>query len=146
MTCTDSFATVNEFAQFWAIDCTEIEAQNNIAACIDITATNIHASLAAVNACDCTLASWAGDWLKKLNLIEAGAMYNSRCAAPYLSEEAKRLFLEWIDRQLELLRTGKLDVCADSTGADWPSIEIVNQALTERTAAEIIANDIQRSG
>ena len=143
MTCTDMYATVNEFANFWGIDCTEVEAQNAIESCLDITATNIHASLAAVGACDCTLAAWALNWLKKLNIIEAGVMYNSRCGRPSLTDEAKRMFLEWMDRQLELVRTSKIEVCAGGTGADWPSIGWASQALTERQTAEIIANAIQ---
>lgn len=143
MTCTDAYATVNEFANFWGIDCTEVEAQNSIDSCLEITATNIHASLASVGACDCTLASWALNWLKKLNIIEAGVMYNSRCGRPSLTDEAKRMFLEWMDRQLELVRTSKIEVCAGGTGADWPSIGWASQALTERQTAEIIANAVQ---
>ena len=146
MTCTDMYATVNEFANFWGIDCTEVEAQNSIEAVLDITSTNIHASLASVGACDCTLASWAANWLKKLNIIEAGVMYNSRCGRPSLTDEAKRMFLEWMDRQLELVRTSKIEVCAGGTGADWPSIGWASQALTERQTAEIIANSIAREG
>ncbi len=146
MTCTDMYATVNEFANFWGIDCTEVEAQNAIESVLDITSTNIHASLAAVGACDCTLASWALNWLKKLNIIEAGVMYNSRCGRPSLTDEAKRMFLEWMDRQLELVRTSKIEVCAGKTGADWPSIGWASQALTEQQTAEIIANSIQAEG
>ena len=39
---------------------------------LDITANNIHASLAAVGACDCTLAAWAEEYLKKINIFCAG--------------------------------------------------------------------------
>ena len=86
------------------------------------------------------------DWLKKLNIIEAGVMYNSRCGRPALTDEGKRMFLEWMDRQLELVRTSKIEVCAGKTGADWPSIGWASQALTERQTAEIIANAIQSEG
>ena len=146
MTCTDAYATYNEFANFWGVDCTEVEARNTMTQCLEITATNIHASLAAVGACDCTFASWVDNWLKKLNIIEAGVMYNSRCGRPSLTDEAKRMFLEWMDRQLELVRTSKIEVCAGKTGADWPSIGWASQALTERQTAEIIANSIAREG
>jgi hypothetical protein len=146
MACTEAYATVNEFANFWSIDCTEVEAQVNIEAVLDITATNIFASLAAVGACDCALASWADNWLKKLNILEAGVMYNSRCGRPALTDEAKRMFLEWTDHQLELIRTSAIEVCQGHTGADWPSIGWASQALTERNAAEIIANAIAEEG
>ncbi len=113
---------------------------------LDITSNNIHAALAAVGACDCTLASWAEAYLKKINIIEAGSFHQCPCARASLSDEQKRLLLEWTDRQLELIRTSKIDVCAGSTGADWPSIGWASQGLTERQTAEIIANSIQSEG
>lgn len=146
MTCTDPYATMNEFANFWGVGCTEIEAQNFITTSLEISAANIFAALASVGACDCTLASWAPAWLKKINLVDAVVFYNSRCGRPSLTDEAKRMFLEWVDRQLELVRTGKLDVCAGATGADYPSIGWAAQGLTERQIAEIIAKDIEASG
>lgn len=146
MTCTDPYATVNEFANFWGINCTEIEAQVLIEMCLEVASGNIHAALASVAACDCALAPWAGIWLRKINILEAGVLYNARCGRPSLTDDAKRMFLEWVDRQLELVRVGKLDLCAGETGADWPSIGWASQALTERQAAEIIANAIQREG
>ena len=116
----------------------------NIEQYLSITANNIHASLAAVGACDCTLASWANTFLKKLNIIETGAFHECPCARPDISDERRRLLLEWSDRQLELIRTGGIELCAGHTGAEYPSIEFASQSLTERTAAEIIANAIQR--
>jgi hypothetical protein len=112
---------------------------------LEITANNIHASLAAVGACDCTLASWAEQYLKKLNIIETGAFHKCPCAKPDMSDEERRLLLEWSDRQLELIRTGNIELCAGHTGADYPSLGWASQTLTERTAAEIIANAIQAS-
>jgi hypothetical protein len=145
MACTDAYATINEFANFWGIDCTQVEAQNSIESVLDTSATNIHIALASVDACDCTLASWAEGWLQKLNIIEAGVLYNSRCGAPSLTDEAKRMYLEWMDRQLELVRTGKLDVCDGATGADFPSVTWAEQGVTEFAAARIIYNDQQRN-
>ena len=107
-------------------------------------AANIHAALAAANACDCTLAAWAPEFLKKINLVEAGALVQCRCVKTNLSVEEKRLWLEWADRQLDLIRTNKIDVCAGATAGDWPSIGWASQSLTDRTAAEIIANAIQK--
>jgi len=111
---------------------------------LDITANNIHASLAAVGACDCTLASWAEAYLKKLNIIETGAFHKCPCARADMSDEERRLLLEWSDRQLELIRTGGIELCAGHTGSEYPAISWFSQSLTERSAAEIIANAIQR--
>ena len=86
---------------------------------LDMAAGNIHASLAAVNACDCTLASWATEYLKKINLLEAGTLAQCRCVGTNLTVEGRRLWLEWTDRQLELIRLGNIEVCEGETGSDW---------------------------
>ena len=111
---------------------------------LDITANNIHASLASVGACDCSLSAFAEEYLKKINIIETGAFHQCPCAKAPISDDMRRLFLEWSDRQLELIRTGKIELCAGHTGADWPSVDWFSQSLTDRSAAEIIANAIRR--
>ena len=145
MACDGPFATPQDFADFWCLDCFGTDAENILETSLAVTASNIHAALAAVNACDCTLASWAVQFLKKLNIIEAAAFHNCRCASPSLTDEMKRLYLEWSDKQQQLIREGKIDVCAGATGSDWPVVGWASQSLTERTAAAIIANDIRRS-
>lgn len=111
---------------------------------LDVTANDMHVALAAVGACDCALASWAEEYLKKLNIVEAGAFHQCSCAKPGLSDDERTSLLAWADRQLELIRTGKYELCADATGGDWPSIGWASQSLTERNAARIIANAIKR--
>ncbi len=113
---------------------------------LDITANDIHIAVAAVGGCDCSLASWAEEYLKKLNIIETGAFHQCPCARPGLTSDERTAFLAWADRQLELIRTGKYELCADATGGDWPSIGWASQSLTERNAAQIIANAIQKEG
>jgi len=146
MACTGAFATPQDFADFWCLDCFGTDAENILETSLAVTAANIHAALAAVNACDCTLADWAVQFLKKLNIVEAAAFHNCRCADPRLTDETQRLYLEWSDKQQQLIREGKIDVCAGATGSDWPTVGWASQSLTERTAAEIIANDIRRYG
>ncbi len=113
---------------------------------LDITANDIHIAVAAVGGCDCSLASWAEEYLKKLNIIETGAFHQCPCARPGLTSDERTAFLAWADRQLELIRTGKYELCADATGGDWPSIGWASQSLTERNAAQIIANAIKSEG
>ncbi len=107
---------------------------------LNITANNIHAALASVGACDCTLAPWAEQYLKKINIIEAGSFHQCPCARSSMSDEQRRLLLEWTDQQLELIRTSKIEVCAGATGADFPSIDWAEQATTEFAARRIIIN------
>ena len=143
MACTDAYANAQDFAKFWCQSCFDAEGEEMIGYYLAAAAANIHASLAAVNACDCTLAGWATEYLKKINLVEAGVLVQCRCVETRLSTDEKRLWLEWADHQLELIRTMKIEVCAGETGADWPSVGWAQQAITDRTAAEIIANDIE---
>ena len=144
MACTDAYANVQDFSHFWCATCFESEGQEMMEYYLKAAAANIHAALAAANACDCTLAAWATEYLKKINLVEAGTLVQCRCVSTRLTTEEKRLWLEWADRQLDLIRTNKIDVCAGATAADWPSIGWASQSLTDRTAAEIIANAIQK--
>ena len=143
MACTEAFADAQDFAKFWCQVCFDEEGQEMIEYYLNAAAANIHAAMAAVNACDCTLAGWATEFLKKINLVEAGTLVQCRCVDTNLGVEGKRLWLEWADRQLDLIRMGNIDVCEGATGTDWPSMAIVPQSLTERIAAEIIANSIQ---
>ena len=71
MTCTDAFAVAQDFADFWCLDPICEDEKATIDVFLDIAASDIHAALAAVGACDCTLATWAEPYLLKLNVIEA---------------------------------------------------------------------------
>jgi len=112
---------------------------------LDITATDIHMVLASTGACDCTLASWAAQLLAKLNIVEAGVMHQCPCGRPDLTIEERRMYMEFFNNQMELLRTGKLDVCEGATGADFPSLDWAEQAINEFSAARIVENDILRN-
>ena len=49
---------------------------------LDIAASDVHAALAATGQCDCTWASWAANFVSKLNIIDAAAYYQCRCGQP----------------------------------------------------------------
>ena len=143
MPCVDAYANAQDFAHFWCTTCFEAQGEELITYYLNAAASNIHAALASVNACNCTLAAWATEYLKKINLVEAGSLVQCRCVGTSLTVEEKRLWLEWADHQLELIRTSKIDVCEGETGADWPVVGWASQGLTERGSAEIIASDIE---
>jgi hypothetical protein len=108
---------------------------------LDIAASNLHAALAASGACDCTFASWAAGFLKKLNIVEAAAFHHCKCADPNLTDDMRSAYLEWATNQIELIRNGKLELCSGATGAEFPAVDFAEQGLTEFNAARIIAND-----
>ena len=118
----------------------EIAAINHY---LDIAASDVHSALAASGQCDCTLASWASEYLKKLNIIDAALYFSCSCQSPSLSEEAKQRFLDWMSAQLELIRMDKVDVCG-GTGAEFPALDWAEQSSTEFAAAQIIFNDRNR--
>ena len=113
---------------------------------LDIAASDMHAALAASGACDCVLADWALGFLQKLNIIDAAAYYQCPCARPVLSDEMKGRYLDWSSTQLDLIRTGQLELCQGATGSDFPSVGWAEQGLTEFSVAEIIINYAERTG
>lgn len=144
MTCTDSFAEAQDYADFWCLDPICEDEKATIQAFIDIGAADIHAAMASVGACDCTLADWALVMLKKLNVIEAMLIHNCPCGRTHISDEMKRTWLDWLNAQFEAIRTSKIDLCADATGADYPHMTWAQQSLTDWNAARIVYNDMLR--
>lgn len=111
---------------------------------LNISASDIHAAMAASGACDCTLADWAADYLAKLNIIEAASYYQCTCAQPKLTPEQRMQMLRWATEQLVALRQGNLEVCSGATGAEFPAIAHAERGWTAETAAEIIYNRLLR--
>ncbi len=124
------------------IDAAEIAAIENF---LDIAASDLHAAMAAQDMCDCTLAGWATTFLQKLNIIDAEVYYHCSCQTPSLSEESRQALLDWMTGQLELIRTGKIELCAGATGAEYPVLDWAEQSVTEFAAARVIWNDMQKS-
>jgi len=148
MACTGTFgANAQAFSDFWCV-ASEIciEERDAIEGVLEIAATDIHAALASVGACDCTLASWATGYLRKLVIIDAAAYYNCPCGNPRLNNTQKELFLNWMSTQLSNITTGIIDVCDGATGSGFPAIGFAQQSHSEFQAAQIIYNDILRNG
>lgn len=107
---------------------------------LDIAATDMHSALAASGACDCNFASWAEAYLAKLNIIDAMAFYNCTCGTNKLTDDMRNSYRTWVDAQLELIRTGKLELCSGETGSDFPYVTWAEQSATPFAAADIIIN------
>jgi len=50
-----------------------------------------------------------------------------------------------LNNQLDLIRTGKLELCAGATGSEYPAISYAEHGNTAWNSARIIYNDILRS-
>lgn len=112
---------------------------------LNVTASDVHAARAAQGMCDCSLSKWGAGLLAKLNIIDAASFYNCGCMVK-LTDEEKQAYREWMTAQLELLRTGKVDVCSGATGAEYPAFGAAELALTDFATARIVANRIARQG
>ncbi len=135
-----TYADANDFKVYWG---REIEDKNeaHVNQFLTLAATNIQAALQSAGAINCSLASWAPDYLKMLNCVLAGVLYQDLCE-PHLTVDEKRLYLEWANDQLLQIKNGQLELCAGETGKDFPSIDWAEQGSTEFAAAAIIAKDL----
>jgi len=117
----------------------------NIEHWLDVAASDIHAALASVGACDCSLASWATSYLEKLVIIDAASYYSCPCGNPHLSDARKDTLLQWMGTQLTNIATGVIDVCDGATGANFPAMGWAQQGQDAFSRAMIIYNDILRN-
>lgn len=150
MTCTGAFATKEEYSEFWGywqhrIDITsltpaELTALDNQLA---MAAGDIHMAMQQQGACDCTLSVASTMYLKKLNIINTAVTYRVPCG-PRLDDDQRDLWLQWLDRELGRIRDGSVDLCAGSTGKDFPAIGTAEIAWTHWAEADIIINDSMR--
>jgi hypothetical protein len=111
---------------------------------LDVTASDLHAALAAQGMCNCTLSAWGLEFLKKLNIIDAASFYSCGCAGPRLTDEVRRQYREWMTVQLDNIRTGKLDLCDNVTGAEFPAFGSIKENVTDFAAAQIIADRLAK--
>lgn len=135
-----TYADANDFKVYWG---REIESryEDHVNRFLVMAASNIQAALAASGAINCSLASWALEYLKNLNVVLAGTLYQDLCE-PHLTVDEKRLYLEYANGQLEQIRTGKLELCANATGSEFPAIDWAEQSVDEFSAAKIIIKEL----
>jgi hypothetical protein len=145
MACTGRYASATEYEALLCagLDLTDPAVVTMVENYLDVAAADVHAALAAVGACSCTLAGWAVTFLKKLNIIDAAVIQNCPCGNT-LTNEQKQMFLEWLNGQFELIRQGKIVVCEGETGSEYPAFGTVEIGWTEWSVAQIISNANQR--
>lgn len=145
MPCTDQFATVQQFADFWCFATTGASEERMIDTFLDIAASDMHAAMAAVGACDCSLATWATAYLRKLNIIDAMIIHNCPCDRVHITDVMRQAFLEWVNGELKAIRDGAIELCAGHTAAAYPHITWAEQSVTVFNAAKIILNTERRN-
>jgi hypothetical protein len=151
MTCTARYATVQDFIDFWCLDPKCEDEKHKIEMSLDIAAADIWANIASVGACDCTLAPWAAVFLRKLNVIDGMVNHSCPCNRIYISGELNinadeiMEWRDWMDEQFTLIRTGKIELCADATGSQYPAMTWAQQSLTDWNSARIVLNDQLRN-
>jgi len=126
-----------------AIDWAE---RSTIESVLEMAATDIHAARGSVGGCDCTLASWAPDFLAHLNSMLAGAVYTCKCADPKMSDATKDRIMTWAGDQINKIRDGRIELCDGYTGSETPSIDFFSLPTTRWAGAKIIENYFRRLG
>lgn len=128
-----------------AVDGSQIATIENY---LRVVAANIDIARASVGACDCTLSASAAALLSKLNIIETGCYHQAVCGMPaqHLTTEQKGQYLMEVNRQLDFIYSGQIELCAGETGSTFPVVGWAEQAHTEFGQAQIIANRIRRYG
>jgi len=120
------------------------QERSTIETYLGIAASDIHVAMAAMGACDCTLSDWAENYLAKLNIIDAAVYHRCPCGTPNLDADSRRMYLEWINSELEKIRTGEYELCAGYHGKAYPSIGWAEINYNEFSAARIISNRVLR--
>ena len=119
--------------------------RSQIEGAMDIAASDIMSALAATGQCDCTWAAWGATLAAKLNIIDAASYYQGKCGAVRFTDDQRARYLLWMTGQLDMIMTGRIDLCAGATGSDFPSVGWAQQASTPFATADIIWKDILRN-
>jgi len=140
MACTEAYATVQDYLDFFCIASVGAELDGRIERFLEMAAADIHGARAQSGGCDCTLAAWATEMLKKLNCTIAAAHYNCTCGSARLSDDDRAMLGRWSTAYLTQIRTGHLELCDGETGADWPAGGAAERNLTVWNEIGILRN------
>ena len=139
MGCDARYANADEFQSVWGCEVNP-DYESLINRQLDLSAAQIHAAMAAVGACSCTLASWANEYLKHLNCVIAALTLQRPCPCPNLTTEQIGIYAEWVNLRLEEIRSGKIELCQGETAVDYPAFGVAEMATTGFAARRILEN------
>ena len=145
MACQNRYGDSNDFAAKFCSSFNE-EDEAEINRMLELAASNINMAIQSVGACGCTFSTYALRYLIDLNCVIALVTFNCQCTTiRALSAEDRAVWADWANTQLELIRTGKLELCDGETGSEYPYTSWADQGTTEFARARIIANDVLRN-
>lgn len=145
MNCSGRYASAAEYFAFFcgSSDCGDPEEESIVNEFLEKAAGDIHAALASAGACNCTLAGWAKNYLKKLNILDAAVLQGCPCSNPYDAAQ-KRLVADELRRNFNMIMRGEIELCEGYTAANHPAFGYAEQTLTEFSTAAIIQNEMLR--
>lgn len=145
MSCLSKYATADEYVTMMCSDddTTDPETLSMIELFLELSAGDINAAIASSGMCDCTWGDWVMNYLKKLNIIDAAVI--KQCPCGNMPEESKAMWLEWIDNQLELIRSGQIELCQNHTAVQFPAFDEIQRGWNEFSQADIINNTLLKS-
>jgi hypothetical protein len=111
---------------------------------LDMAAGDVSMALAAVDALNCTKSVQGANFLRQLTCSIAAVLYNAPCGNAHFSDAMRRTMIEWVEKRLDGIRDGSIEVCQGYTGADWPAFGVVEQGVTDRSEAQIVYNRMRR--
>ena len=143
MACNGQYATARDYVELICTRTADVQDEPHINVLLTRVAGTITAALQANGQCDCTWASWVDDYLANLNVYLAAALQDCPCSN--LTEEDKRRYLDYVNNELEMIRTGRTELCEGETGVDYPAFGNVNIGHNIFSRADIIQKREQRN-
>lgn len=145
MTCASRYATAADYDALLGagIDLDNVEQVSEVNQYLELAASDIHVALAAGGMLDCAYAGWAVNYLKKLNILDAAVIHSAPCGNRLRDDQRDR-WREWLDRQYELIRLGKVSLCAVDTGSEFPAFGVAEMSYTVWSAGQIASNRWRR--
>jgi len=145
MSCqNDRYADARLYAQLVCSRTHNPEDEPSINQRLNFVAGSITAAIAASDQCSCTWAGWAENYIATLNVYLAAALQDCPCSQ--LSDDDKNRYLEYVNGELEKIRTGEISLCAGDTAKTYPAIGIINIGWNKFAQADIIEKREQREG
>ena len=105
-----------------------------------MASADVYAAMAASGQCDCTLAGWAQEYLKKVVIIDSVVLQHCPCVRNLLPADEKQMWLNWLSDQFMAIRRGDLALCEGAMGNDFPAVTWAEMSVTAFNAAKIVRN------
>lgn len=134
------YATPDDFQKYWFWDFGDDHLYEQLWPVLRLGGSRITVALAASDQLSCSRAGWAEEFLRELNCIIAGVMFNS--PAVRLSNDQRQLYSQYTQSVLDQIRDAQLMLCDGETARNYPAYAEARYGLTERNTARIEVDDL----